>query len=233
VSRLEAEAERNLTGHSVPSPDDYPSRTLGFGDPTPHGRKTYRVSSGHYSPPSYPTFDSIVEKNLDEREFLGLGTSLITDAQQLGELPEQHLALLVTPGMVVWLFAEVTNDGSETASCTLEDKSVALGVRFRLSIWNSPDNHLHIIRGWILGKNTIPRWITDAVAVVTTHPATLVPDGSISREFRYLSTHQKASNPVNGESIFDPGLPVGGDGVVPDWGCFQEDFSFSIALKQR
>jgi hypothetical protein len=229
IAQLASEAERNLTGGQAPGPGTV-TRELGFGDPTPGGRKTYEFEA---TPPLTATLDSMVLAPLnpliDERRFLGVQASAVTDARQLVR-PSTH-AILAPPHTIVWLSALVDNNADPTKTCMSSGKQVSSDTRLLLSIWNSPNNYLHIMRAWITADDTEPPWITDAVAVITTAAATLEPDSSISREHAFESGTFAMEPLINVESLLvEPGLLVGEEGLV---GTCQSDNSYLVMIGFR
>jgi hypothetical protein len=233
LSRLYTESKRHLTGDHAPSPGSVATSELGFGDPTPQGRITYHEVNKSYFPPLTPTFDSIVNGPYgggNELEFLGVTATRVTDGRELGK-PYRGRAVLARPGDTVWIEVFLDNNAEVTPHCGLSGPSVAIGTRLELGVWNSPDNHLHVIRGWLSAANTTPRWITDAVAVVTSNPTTLEPDSSISREFSWLNPHYSGDPVTNVESVLIyPGLSLNGNGVIGS--CYDNTVYLTIAFRQ-
>jgi hypothetical protein len=134
LAHLRAESNRHLTGSQAPVPDTGPTRQLGFGDPSPKGRTTYRnVRYGHvqgYVAPSLPTFDSVVnglvEPN-DELKFLGVRASPLTDGRQVD--PYNGRVALARPSDLLWLNILIDNNAEVTPHCGLTGTV--------MHVWNS------------------------------------------------------------------------------------------------
>ena len=233
LSRLSKEAERNLTGREAPQPSKQMTAVLGYGDPIPGGRPTYREHKGQITPPTTPTFDSILNAQNgvgDERRFLHVESSLATDSEQLWQIPEAH-TLVANPHEIVWAIVDIDNNAQATADCDLSSRYVAIESRLRVAIWNSADDHLHVIRAWLSAKNATPPWITDAVAVLTRNVTTLEPDSALSREYSTLSPRFRANPSINVESLLlYPGLLIGGDGLVGS--CWDNRYYFALGFRQ-
>jgi hypothetical protein len=223
LARLEDEAERQLVGVQAPSPDSHPTNKLGWGDPTSHGRHIYYPGD---PAPTTPTFDSIYDSDEDERQFLGVSVSTATTTN-LENLTEQR-AVIAHPSMVVWVFVKAVNGAARTTGCELVGPSIAENTQLKLSIWNSPSRNLHIIRAWITAQNTKPRWVTDAVAVVTTSADTLVPDGQLSKEYSQVTPYFEKGQTFSVGTLAASGIEIGSVGSCP-----QDAYYFNIALRQR
>lgn len=234
LGSLSTEAERYLTGNQAPAPDKQMTAVLGYGDPITGGRPEYRETPHGFTAPLSPGFDSLVNANYhvgDERRFLRVETSLATDAQQLWQLPEKHV-VEVRPNEVVWVIVYIDNNAANTPHCALTGPYVATDTRLRVAIWNSSDNHLHIVRAWLTAKNAYPTWITDAIAVLTPNVTTLEPDSSISREYSKLSPQFHTNPTINVESLLlYPGMLIGGNGLVGS--CWNNRYYFVLGFRQR
>lgn len=240
LSRLSSEAERNLTGTQAPEPGDA-SRRLGFGDPTTGGRKAYYLAEWLKSAPTNPTLDSLIfaVRNVfvyDARRFLSVQVSSLHDARQL--LRSTAHAASAPAREVVWLTALVANNVKANPNCARNEYGIVTNVHLLLSIWNSPNGRLHIIRAWLTAADTDPKWITDAVAVLTDTSVTLEPDSSISRELAInLNPETPDPNifaiepPIDVESILTaPGLVIGEEGVV---GTCENNSSYFVQIGFR
>lgn len=233
--RLGAESNRHLVGSQAPAPDMGSTRQMGFGDPSPNGRTTYRNvrqgSAQGYVAPTSPTFDSVVNGLVEpnnELKFLNVQASRLTDGRQVDHYGRVALA---RPKDLIWLNIFIDNNAQAAPHCELTGPFVATGARLELRIWNSPDERLHIIRAWVTAANTTPRWITDAVAVVTTQSTTLELDSAISRESSGV-TGRFADDPVTNveTAMLYPGLLLDGDGTIGS--CYDEVVELDLALHQ-
>jgi hypothetical protein len=233
LAQLGHEAERQLTGRRAPAPDKQMTSVLGFGDPTPSGRSTFRDSKRGFTAPGKPTFDALVNANGhvgDERHFVRVETSLTTDSQQLWQLPDKQVAQ-AHPHEIIWVLVYVDNNAAPTPRCALSGPYVATDTRLRVAVWNSTDDHLHVIRAWLSATNTQPAWITDAVAVLTPNATTLEPDSSISRELSKLSPQFRSEPTINVESLLVyPGMLVGGNGLVGS--CWNDRYYLALGFRQ-
>ena len=233
LAQLSHEAGQQLTGRRAPAPDKQMTGALGFGDPTPNGRPTFRDGKHGFTAPGTPTFDALVNANGhvgDERRFVRVETSLATDAQQLWQLPDKQV-VQARPHEIVWVLVYIDNNATPTPDCALNGPHVATHTRLRVAVWNSTDDHLHVIRAWLSANNTQPAWITDAVAVLTSNATTLEPDSSISREFSKLSPQFHSEPTINVESLLVyPGLLVGGNGLVGS--CWNNRYYLALGFRQ-
>lgn len=178
LERLAQESQHNLTGDQAPVPGTV-SRTLGFGDPTPEGRTTYPYVShetegaGTPAAPA-PTLDALTDVPFgigDEREFLHLATG--TTKKPLA-IHITKRSVFLRAGEDLWLSMYLDNGASPEHNCSqLVGATIAQNTTVGINVWNSPNQRLHVIRGWIYASNAQPTWVTDAVAVITESPRTL------------------------------------------------------------
>ena len=100
-------------------------------------------------------------------------------ALRLAKLPKDFVLRLTSSAAakdrdLVFVWVYIANDAPEQSNCSkLVGPTIATNTRVRLTIWNSPNNRLHIVRGWISADNVSPQWITDAAAVITAKAAPL------------------------------------------------------------
>jgi hypothetical protein len=210
---------------------------LGFGNAAPGGGRTFHYKKNNhigFLTQYAPIFDAVVNLNEgigDERRFLRVKATTVSDARQLEPFTANDRAALARPHEVLWTTVRIDNNAAPEPGCKLTGPSVARDTRLRLHVWNSPSDRLHVIRGWVGAQNTKPRWITDAVAVRTTAATTLEPDGSLSREYSRLSRHYVEIPRITVEPLLSPnGLLIGGDGVVGS--CWDNVFYLSIGWRQ-
>jgi hypothetical protein len=233
LTQLSHEAGQQLTGRRAPAPDKQMTSALGFGDPTPNGRPTFHDGTHGFTASDTPTFDALVNANWhvgDERRFVRVETSLTTDAQQLWQLPNKHVAR-ARPQEIVWVLIYVDNNAIPTPHCALSGPYVATDTRLRVAVWNSTDDHLHVIRAWLSAKNARPAWITDAVAVLTLNATTLEPDSSISRELSRGSPQFHNEPTINvAPLLVYPGMLVGGNGLVGS--CWNNRYYVALGFRQ-
>jgi hypothetical protein len=218
---LSAESRRLLSNEIVNKWNFEATDELGYTDESTEGHTSVHFRAGGIHPPlNYVrTFTGS-----HQDELLGVTTTHVADGRQLG--PVTSRAVFAHPGEIVWLQVLVNGWASPVPRCR---EIPPTGVYLFLSLWNSGNNRLHIIRAWVFGENTFPAWITDAVAVETTQAVTLEPDSSISREYT-PGTGPDADDPVTDiePAFLAPGLALDEHGVMTD--CL--GVSLSIAFRQ-
>ncbi len=203
LARLTAEAERPLSPHQTPLPGET-SPVLGFGDEV-GGRRTYQYVNS--TPvPDYPILDSFIDSPEhvgDERRFLRVETG----SRWYAHRPHwTKPAAIAQSGDLIFVWLYVANDAPQESNCAdLVGPTIATNARIRLTVWNSPNNHLHVIRGWIAANNSYPKWITDAAAVITSRPSPLSFDSGDSWQYSITPSEFAKEAPLPNQDFFDAG----------------------------
>lgn len=232
---LEHAAERHLTTKEVVELERGGLRsTLGFGNAMVGGGPKFHYTKSGFRAQTSPIFDAIENLNYgigDERRFLNITASLTADSRQLSHFAGH--AAMARPHDIVWVDVRIDNNAAPTPHCSLTGRAVARDTHLKFQVWNAPDGRLHVIRGWLGAVNTRPRWITDAVAVVTSSPATLEPDNSLSREYSYLSQRYVETPLIAVEpAVLSPdGLLVGEHGLVGS--CWNDVYFLTLGFRQQ
>jgi hypothetical protein len=230
LARLTAEAERPLDLSQTPLPGET-SSVLGFGDEI-GGRRIYQYVN--VTPvPNYPILDSFIDSTEhigDERMFLRVGTGPAWYAR--------HHPVSFTPAVaaqannLVYIWIYVANDAPEQSDCSkLVGPTIATNTRVRLTIWNSPSNHLHIVRGWISADNAYPKWITDTAAVITSKAMPLSFDPEDSWQYSITPGQFAHEAPLPNQDFFDAGgMELSSDGLLGS--CWANRWAFHLAFHQ-
>jgi hypothetical protein len=240
LPNLKEESERELTGDQAPAYGDA-SRTLGFGDPESQGRATYPYVSHNSKPgePGYgspssptPTLDVLTDVphgTEDERKFLHVmvGTAKRPHAVEIGKR-----SLLAQPSEYVWLRIYIDNGAYPEPDCNkLAGPTIALHTSVRVAVWDSPNKRLHIVRGWVYSENATPKWVTDAVAVVTTRPRHLQLVPALSTQYSEVPSTYLSHPPFQSAALVEPaGMLLGGDGLLGS--CWKNRFVVLPVFKQ-
>jgi hypothetical protein len=239
LTSLTRESESELVSDQAPVVGS-PSRRLGFGDPSREGRTTYPyVSQGSSSAnPGYgtpasptPTLDVITDEpyNGDEREFLH-----VTSGSQQGPRAARitKRAVYARSDEAVWLRIYVDNGASPEHDCNeLVGGTIATHTTVRVAIWDSPDLKLHIVRAWIYAANAEPRWVTDAVAVLTekSRRLTLIPSASSQYSEKPAQFLQHPA--LTSDALVEPaGMLLGADGRLGS--CWENRFVVLPVFRQ-
>ena len=252
LQRLAGEAGRGLKLAQTPPPGSE-SKTLGYGD-SYGGRPAYPYSE-RSSMPARPILNSLYDvpdgmdtsfrgpsgpNNIprDEREFLTVAANA-PNAPTIRTEAWGHSARLRWPGYLavgIYIADSAWPGGRECE--TPPERLYATNVRVRVTIWNSPDSRLHVIRAWIeAGNPTFPTWVTDAAAVVTERPARLVLNPRFSLQGRYLKAeqylfHPRALKSLSGDAIMWPrGMQLGNNGLLGP--CTRGRRYISLAFSQK
>lgn len=233
-AELTAQAARQLTGDQVPAPGTA-SRTLGFGsDPTAGVRPVEAYV--HVTPTtSTPLLDSMVDRPYgvgDERQFLRV-YALHPQRWTKGYLPAMRQVASLRPHDRVWLWLLVDNDAAPQPDCrNLSGPSIATNTRARLTVWDSADKKLHIVRAWVLADNAQPKWVTDAVAVTSSKPVTFQLDPAASWQYSKLSRRYATMPPLQDSSILaSAGMVVGDHGLLGS--CWGNQVVLRLVFSQR
>jgi hypothetical protein len=228
LARLTVEAERPLSLSQTPLPGTA-NPVLGFGDEL-GGRRTYQYVNT--TPvPDYPILDSFIDTPGlgDERMFVRVETGSRWYARQPYWIKPAAVARS-NDLIFVWLYA--ANDALPEPNCNdLVGSTVAKNARIRLVVWNSPSDHLHVIRGWISADNANPKWITDAAAVITTEAAPLSLDPADSWQYSISPSQfaKKASLP--NQDFFDAGgMALSSGGLLGS--CWANRWAMVFAFRQ-
>jgi hypothetical protein len=213
LARLTAEAERPLRLNKTPLPGET-TPVLGFGDEL-GGRPTYQYVDS--TPvPDHPILDSFIdtpEHVGDERMFLRVETGSPWYAHR----PHWTKPAAIANGSdLIFVYLYVANDAPEQSDCNkLEGNTIATNTRIRLVIWNSPNNRLHVVRGWISADNAHPKWITDAVAVITSKAAPLSFDSNYSWQYSTSPSQFAHEAPLPNQTFFDAGgMPLSSNSLL-------------------
>jgi hypothetical protein len=229
LGRLTAEAERSLSLNQTPLPGET-SPVLGFGDEL-GGRRTYQYVNT--TPvPDYPILDSFLDSPEhvgDERMFVRVETGSGWYAHR----PHwTKPAAVAGPNALVFVYLYVANDAPQEPNCNkLEGKTIATNTRIRLVVWNSPNNRLHIVRGWISADNAYPKWITDAAAVITFKAAPLSFDPADSWQYSISPSQFAKEAPLPNQDFFDAGgMALSSDGLLGS--CWANRWAMVFAFHQ-
>lgn len=235
LANLEAEAEHELVGDQAPPPGD-DGRLLGFGDPTPQGRKVYPYVAHEKTPaqentpvsatPALNVLTDAPHGIGDERRFLQIRTGKATLHYPDGVL---RRSAYIRHHELVRLWFYIDNGAAPEPNCDkLVGPTIAKHTTARLSVWDSPDRHMHIIRAWIFAENANPTWITDAVAVVTEQARSLQLVPSLSSQVAELNGHATYS-PLSSTSIVEPAGMELGNGLLGS--CWTNRYLLFLTLK--
>jgi hypothetical protein len=229
LARLTAEAERPLALSQTPLPGTT-TPLLGFGDE--NGGRPYFQYVNRTKVPGYPVLDSFIdapEHVGEERMFLRV--------EAAPKLPK-NFVLRLTPSAAaaghdlafVWIY--VANDAPQQSNCSeLVGPTVATNTRIRLTVWNSPNNRLHVVRGWISADNAYPKWITDAAAVITAKAAPLSFDPADSWQYSIFPSKFAHEAPLPNQTFFDAGgMPLSSKGLLGS--CWSNRWAMVLAFNQ-
>jgi hypothetical protein len=229
LARLITEAERPLGLSRTPLPGET-SSVLGFGDEI-GGRPVYQYVDS--TPiPDYPILDSFIdtpEHVGDERMFIRVETGSSWYAHR----PHwTKPAAIARSSNLVFVYAYIANDAPEQPNCNrLVGKTIATNARIRLVIWNSPNNRLHVVRGWISADNAHPKWITDAAAVITSKAAPLSFDPADSWQYSISPSQFAHEAPLPNQDFFDAGgMPLSSNGLLGS--CWANRWAMVFAFHQ-
>jgi hypothetical protein len=239
LSVLEAEANRALALNETPVPGTA-SRTLGFGDSV-GGRPTYPYIPGAVAT-TKPTIDSMVDMPTDdeindEREFLHVTSVELkvypTNEKAYGKLPlttplVQRRGVILHTGTAALIRVYIENNAPPR--CGPKESYVARNARLRLAVWSPPNGRLHVVRAWIDAENTTPRWITDAVPIITTAATELVFDPSRS-EVEGIKDSGFLVKVFSTKSLQTSGMLLEGTGEFG--GCFNGRDEYLLLFRQR
>ena len=229
LARLTAEAERPLSLHQTPLPGET-SPVLGFGDEV-GGRRTYQYVNS--TPvPAYPILDSFIDSPEhvgDERRFLRVETG----SRWYAHRPHwTKPAGSAQSGDLIFVWLYVANDAPQEPNCAdLIGPTIAKNTRIRLTVWNSPNSHRHIIRGWISADNAYPKWITDAVAVITSKASPLLFDPKDSWQYSITPSKFAHEAPLPNQDFFDAGgMELSSNGLLGS--CWANRWAMVFAFYQ-
>jgi hypothetical protein len=235
VGALQGEASHQLSLSETPVPGTI-SPTLGFGD-SAGGRPVFPYVN--VTPTSAtPVIDSIVDApndEGDERLFLRVAARHTTLNRIRSFLAIASEATVAHDGELVWMRLYVDNNavGTSPGDCTPTPPSAAVNTRARMAIWDSPDKRLHVVRAWVEADNSTPKWITSAVAVVTTEAKRLELDTALSWEYAKQPGQFSSKPPLlEGAALFrSAGLQVAANGLLGS--CWADRFILYLAFRQR
>jgi hypothetical protein len=229
LARLTAEAERSLSLSQTPLPGET-SPVLGFGDEI-GGRRFYQYVNTTLVP-GYPILDSFIdspEHAGDERMFVKVKTGSQSDAHRLAYIEP---AALARPGDLIFVHVYIANEAPSERNCSdLTGPTIATNTRVRVTVWNSSNEHLHVIRGWISADNSYPKWITDAAAVITLEAAPLSFDPVDSWQYSISPSQFAKETPLPNQDFFDAGgMELSSDGLLGS--CWSNRWSIVFAFHQ-
>lgn len=233
LHQLAAEDNRLIALNRTPVPGEA-SRILGYGDEA-GGRQMYAYGGNHNYTTLTPTLDSIDDAPYEypnERKFAHV---LILSRQHIDYLLDHEeprsARLPVNGGKLASVRVWVENSAAVLGPCHTHQPTTAAGVRLRLGIWDSPNHKLHVVRAWLFGRNTEPRWITDAVAVTTPRAARLVLMPALSN-YWLRQTHDRYLFPaVNALKPAGTAIGVGGTGRIGS--CWKEDLNYNLVFRPQ
>jgi hypothetical protein len=229
LNHLTAEAERPLSLNQTPLPGET-RPVLGFGDEL-GGRRTFQYVNT--TPvPGYPILDSFLDSPEhvgDERMFVRVETGPRWYAHRPHWMKP---AAVADPNALVFVWLYAANDAPEEPNCKdLVGSTIAKNVRIRLAVWNSANNRLHVVRGWISADNAYPKWITDAAAVITSKAAPLSFDATDSWQYSLSPSQFAKEAPLPNQDFFDAGgMELSSDGLLGS--CWANRWAMVFAFHQ-
>jgi len=230
LATLINEGERPLSLAETPVPG-WASGVLGFGD-ADGGRPIFPYTDVTNTS-NTPVFDSMVDtpEVADERLFLQYESRTRT---KKGFIYATYSAGDVSgvPGpLLLWLY--IDNNAAAQPNCAIPvGSSVAQNTRVRLAVWDSTNRAIHVIRAWLEANNAHPRWVTDAVAIVTQPGVRLQLDPSHSHIYSPASPEYSKKLHLANDDILDPaGMQLGPNGVVGS--CWSDRFYLVLSFDQR
>ena len=155
-----------------------------------------------------PTLQERIIKPQYPYEFISLRT------EQLPPLVARVVTLTTSEVLLVSVY--IANDAWQRHdNCNDARKPwIAHNSRLRIAVWESQDRRLHVIRVWLDADNTYPRWVTDAIAAVTTVPTDLTLDRTRSEDPAVDLFPPKHQPPPFSDPLQTSGMLIGEEGLV-------------------
>lgn len=238
--QADLEVNRALSLGNTPRPGSI-SSVLGWGDEV-GGRPVYTYDPAPTSLNPEPGFNAWVDVPGgigDERAFLTARVG--ADGQAWSNVQSGQRVARVEEGEAVWLRLYASNSTYELDNCaSLEGDFVARDVRFQISVWEDPDESgRHVFRAWLMGSNTTPEWVTDAVVVYTAPGKRLEFDSTQSFYYQEIldadgsstsprSTLETASKPLEGDPTSAMGAPINASGLLGS--CWSNRWAGMVAF---
>lgn len=243
LTTLSGQADRALARAETPEPGEI-SDTLGFGD-SAGSRETIPYVWDAASQKT-PTINSMIDTSHpvgnghDERRFLSVDVvspspiNLQSAFRDRVEVGGTRRVTRLRFGHVARVSVYVANNAADQPDCgSLTGATVAHEVVLRIRIWTSSDGSLHIVRAWVSGENTEPRWVTDAIAILTGDGVRLRPDAWLSSKSRDVPRLLELNQPV---AAFAPGGDRVGEFISPHdarlGACERNRVSYQFGLRQ-
>ena len=195
--------------------------------------RTSRSDEGTPSSP-IPTLNVLTDVPYgtgDERQFVYVRSSRSTKSPLANTVSGR--SIFVRANEYIWLRLYIDNGAYPEPKCErLVGPTIARHTTVRVAIWDSPNKRLHVLRAWVYADNSEPKWVTDAVAVLTEKPRTLELRPSLSSQYSYEPPMYRSKPPLPSRAIVEPGgMLLGGNGLLGS--CWQNRFSLLLAFSQR